>query len=220
MSDAPDPVRTAFDVQRRTIEGSRRLVAESVRYQRAFNEAVVDSLDAADESQRRSLELTRRGVHTYLDAVDAAVPGSAEAVTATRETVDDQFDTLEATRREAFDTVGAPLEGGVDASGAALGESLQVLNEQVAALLEAHEDVEETTVRALEDAELQFEEVGGTLEELRRSVADRLEGPGTAVSEGLEEQLRQFEAQLERLQGQLDDARDREPDDGPGSAGV
>lgn len=210
MPEPPDPIRTAFDVQRRAIEQGRRLVTGSVRYQRGLNATFVDSLDAADESQRRSLELTRRGLHGYLDAVDTAVPGSEEAVSVTREAIDDQFDTLEATRREAFDAVGGQLEEGVDASGAALVESLQVLNGQIETLLDAHGDVETTTLQAVAEAEGQFEAIRETLEDLRRAIPDQVEGRETAVSGPFEEQFQEFEAQLEQLQRQLDDARARE----------
>lgn len=221
-AEGPDPVRTAFDIQRRTIEGSRRLLAEGVRYHREFAAAFADGLESIDESQQRSLELTRRGIHASLDAVSVTVPGSGDAVAAARDAVDEQFEVLEASRRDAFDAVGGTLEDGVDASGEALVEALQALNRQVEALLDAHEALEETTLHALHDAEAQFTALRNRLDDLPVTDGGQVAGGfgggvggerGGAAATAAE--LARIDDELATLREQLDDVG---ADDDPGTA--
>lgn len=218
--DGPDHVRTAFDVQRRAIERCRRLLAEGARYHRDFAAAFADGLESVDDSQQRSLELLRRGVHASLDAVAVTVPGSDDAVAAARDAVDEQFEVLEASRRDAFDAVGGTLEDGVDASGEALVEALRALNQLVDAVLDAHEELETTTLHALEDAEAQFTTLRDRLEDL--PVADGGQvaggfgggiGGGSAGPGPTGEELARIDDELATLREQLDEATAGEESD-------
>jgi methyl-accepting chemotaxis protein len=173
MSDAyTTPVTTAFEFQRRTIEQSQKAVKQSLAFQQNVNQAVVDSLDSQESAQRRGVELTQTLFHSYLDAVEAAVPGVEGSVEELRATVDEQVEFLLENHEEAFDAVESELAEGLDAYDELSEDYVAALDEQVDLLVEAHEELEGQSVEAVEEMQAQFEEVAEQAEEMQAQVQD------------------------------------------------
>jgi len=182
MVDYTTPVTTAFEMQRNTIEQSQKALEQSVAFQQNVNEAVIDGLDTQESAQRRGVELTKTAVHSYLDAVEASVPGVAGTVDEVREAVDEQYDFLLENHAEAFDNVESELVDGVDTYDELTDEVLTALDDQIAMLVEAHEELESQSVEAaeqfgdqLEEVQEQVEEIQAQVEEVQSQAADAVE---------------------------------------------
>ena len=193
MTAFSTPVSVTLEMQRQAIEGSQQAIEQTIESQQRANAMLLDSIGSTEDAQQQGFDLTRSVMHSYLDAFEASVPGTDEAVAEIRQTVDEQFDQLEANHTEAFETVEAELESGVDASNDVLAEQLEVLTEQLDLLAEAHADVEGQTLEAVEGAEAQFEDLQKQLDE-----------QGEEISEQVQAQFEQFQRQLEQLQAQVD----------------
>ena len=184
MSEGTDPIGVGFELQRNAIEASRKALEESVEFQREVGETLVGGVGTTEDAQKQGVEMTRRALYAYLGTVESTVPGSEDAVAEIRETVDEQFDTLEARHAEAFESVTEELEAGSDTYEEFASESLGTLTEQLDALLETHEEIQTQ------------------LEERNDELADELDA-------GTEQFAEQFEAQLERFRTQLSEMQER-----------
>lgn len=200
MSDDRNPIVAGFELQRRAIEASQEALTESVELQRRFGEALLEGVETTEDVQRRGVETSRNGLHAYLDAIEATMPGSEEAVSEIRETADEQFDTLEDRHAEAFETVGEELEDGTDTYAELTTESLESLTENLDAVLDTHEAVEAQTLEALERTESQFEELRTEFE-----AGDLPAGMDAEVfGERFEKQLKRFRTQLSELEERVE----------------
>jgi len=175
MTSYTTPINAAFELQRSTIKQSQQALTNTVEFQKRFNDAVIDSLDTAEETQQQGVELTRVAVHNYLDAVEASIPGLAGSLDEVRATVDEQFDQFASGHAEAFDAYETQLSEGADAYDEFATEYLKTVDEQIDLLLEGHEDVESQTVETLEDVEDQIEDVQAQVEEVQQNAQDTLE---------------------------------------------
>jgi len=182
MSDAyTTPVTTVFEMQRRTIEQSQQAVKQSLEFQQNVSQAMVDSLDSQESAQRRGVELTQTMFHSYLDAVEAAVPGVEGSVEEVRATVDEQVEFLLENHAEAFETVEAEFEEGIGAYDELSEDYVAALDEQVELLVDAHEDLEGQSVEAVEQLADQFEDLQEQVEEVQDQVRDVQEQAAEAV---------------------------------------
>lgn len=188
------PVSTVFQMQRSAIEQSQQAVESGVEFQKRLNAAALDGVEATEEAQRSTVELTENAVHSYLDVLEATVPGAASVTGQVRETVDGQYDSLYQAHEEAFDVTEGEFAKGVDAYDELVVDYLAALNDQIEALLEAHEDVEAQTLEAFQQAEGQFEELQAQFEEQAEHFQEQFEA-----------QFEQFQSQLEELQAQFDE---------------
>ena len=182
MSDAyTTPVTTAFELQRRTIEQSQQAFKQSLAFQQNVSQAMLDSLDSQESAQRRGVELTQTMFHSYLDAVEAAVPGVEGSVEELRATVDEQVAFLLENHEEAFDTVESEFAEGLDAYDELSEDYVAALDEQVELLVEAHEDLEGQSVEAVEQLADQFEDLQEQVEEVQDQVRDVQQQAADAV---------------------------------------
>jgi DNA repair exonuclease SbcCD ATPase subunit len=181
-------------MQRSAIEQSQQAVESGVEFQKRLNAAALDGVEATEEAQRSTVELTENAVHSYLDVLEATVPGAASVTGQVRETVDGQYDSLYQAHEEAFDVTEGEFAKGVDAYDELVVDYLAALNDQIEALLEAHEDVEAQTLEAFQQAEGQFEELQAQFEEQAEYFQEQFEA-----------QFEQFQSQLEELQTQFDE---------------
>ena len=182
MVDYTTPVTTAFEMQRATIEQSQKALEQSVSFQQNVNEAVIDSLDTQESAQRRGVELSKTAFHSYLDAVEATVPGMAGPVDELRATVDEQYDFLLENHAEVFDNVESEMLEGVEAYDEMTEDYVTAIDEQVGMLVEAHEELEDQSVEVaeqfgdqLEEVQEQVEEIQSQVEEVQAQAADAVE---------------------------------------------
>ncbi|WP_276273471.1 hypothetical protein [Haloarcula litorea] len=182
MVDYTTPVTTAFEMQRATIEQSQKALEQSFTFQQNVNEAVIDSLDTQESAQRRGVELSKTAFHSYLDAVEATVPGAAGTVDEIRRAVDEQYDFLLENHAEVFDNIESELVEGVDAYDDMTEDYLAAVEEQVDMLVEAHEELESQSVEVaeqfgdqLEEVQEQVEEIQEQVEEVQAQAADAVE---------------------------------------------
>ena len=183
MSDAyTTPVTTAFELQRRTIEQSQQAFKQSLAFQQNVSQAMLDSLDSQESAQRRGVELTQTMFHSYLDALEAAVPGVDSYVEELRATVDEQVAFLLENHEEAFDAFESEYSEGTAAYDELTGDYVEALDEQVSLLIEAHEEIEGQSVEAgeqmantVEDLQEQVEEVQDQVQEVQEQAAEAVD---------------------------------------------
>ena len=208
MSNEPTfttPVSTAFEMQRNAIRQSQQAFESGVEFQKRMNAAMLDGVGATEEAQRGTVEMTENAVHSYLDAVEATVPGAASMTGQLRETVDGQFDSLYQAHEEAFEMTEGEVAKGVDAYDEMAVDYLAAMNDQIEALLEAHEEIEGQTLEAFQQAEGQFEEMQARFEESSEEMQERFEAQSEYFQEQFEAQFEQFQSQLEELQAQFEE---------------
>jgi len=172
MVDYTTPVTTAFEMQRATIEQSQKALEQGVSFQKNVNEAVIDSLDTQESAQRRGVELSKTAFHSYLDAVEATMPGMAGTVDEVRQAVDEQYDFLLENHAEVFDNVESEMLEGVEAYDEMTEDYVTAVDEQVALLVEAHEELESQSVEVAEQFGAQLEEVQEQVEEIQEQVEE------------------------------------------------
>jgi len=183
MTEYTTPINSVFEFQRTAIEQSQHAVERSVEFQQSVNEAVLDGLDSQESAQRQGVELNRTAVHSYLDAIEATVPGAAGTFDDVREVVDEQYDTLLENHTEAFDSVAEEVERGIEVYDESAEEYLAAVEEQTEALLEAHEEIEGETVDVVREATGQLEEFQDQLEEQVEEVQEQVEEVQEQVAE-------------------------------------
>lgn len=149
------PLTNVFELQRTAIEQSRDAFEQIIEFQLQFTDAVVSGTEATSELYLQGIETSRQALHSYLDAVDATLPGSDDAVAQIRDTIDEQFDQLEAQQQEAITRMEENIDETEDASEA----YLDSLDDQLDILIDAHEQTEERTVEALQQIETQVEQI-------------------------------------------------------------
>lgn len=164
MTQFTTPLSAAFEFQRTAIKQSQQALEQGVEFQKRFNSVLVDSLESQESLQRKGVELNRNAVHTYLDAVEAAVPGTTGNVEEVRETVDEQYDALLDNHAEVFDSVEAEFAEGIETYDEATAEYIEAVDEQIETLIEAHEETEDRTLDAFDQLQTQVEEFQGQVE--------------------------------------------------------
>jgi hypothetical protein len=181
MPDDTNPFQSAFELQRRAIEGSQRALTHSLAFQRQLNRAMLSSLESGADMNERGAETTRETLHRTLDAVEQLVPGSAAGLDQVRTAIDEQFDAASEAGQQAVDAAESGVEGVEDAS-----ESyLETVDRQLDTLLAAHEDFESQTLAFLDETERQLD-----------AIQQEAEGQVDEQVERLQQQMQQLRDQL------------------------
>ncbi len=181
MTDYTSPVKTTFELQRKTIEQGQNAVAQAMDFQQRIGSAAVDSVDAQESAQRKLVELQQETLHSVLDAFEGAVPGAEDATTELRTTVDDQYETVLDNHAEVFENLHSELKDGLDSYDELNDEYLDAFDEFVASLVELHEDFEEQSVEAVEELEEQADELQAQLDDMANQMRDMTEQATDAV---------------------------------------
>jgi paraquat-inducible protein B len=192
------PVSAAFEMQRSAIKQSQQAVENGFEFQKRMNAAMLGNFDTTEDAQRQTVELAEAGIHNYLDAVEATVPGSAATVEQMRANVETQFESLYEAHAEAFDVAEGEFAKGVDTYDDMTAQYVEAMNEQLETLLESHADVEEQVLKAFEQAENQMEEMQA-----------QMEAQGEEMQAQFQEQFEQFQAQIEEMQAQMEEVQQR-----------
>lgn len=172
MVDYTSPITATFELQRQTIEQSQEALEQGIEFQKDLNEAVVDGLDGQEDAQRRVVELQREAVLNTLEAVEANVPGSEDAMAEVRDTVDEQFAQLLENHEEAFESIAAGIEDSTNTYDEFASEYLAALNDQLGTVIDAHEDLEAQSVEAAEEVTDGLEQLQSQVEEVQQQITD------------------------------------------------
>jgi thiamine kinase-like enzyme len=205
MSEYTTPISTAFELQRTAIKQSQEAFERSLALQRDVSDAMLDGLDGTEEGQRATVELAHRSILAYLDAVEASVPGSAGSVREVRRTVDEQFEELLATHAEAFDAAEEEWGRGADSYEELTQDYLDAVEDQLDLLLQAHEDLERTTVETIDRTLDQYETMQEEMDAQAAEFQEQFEAQTSEFQEQFEAQLERFREQFEEMQGQLEE---------------
>ena len=181
MVDYTQPVKATFDMQRKSLEQGQDAVKRTVEMQARVGKAALDSLGSQESFQRSAVELQQDLVHSYLDAVEANVPGMDGAVFEMRELVDEQYAALLESHEELFASIVSEVEEGVDATDEMGEEYVSMLDDQMEMLYETHEELEGQSVEAVEEMQAQFEEVQEQAEDLQAQVQEVSEQAAESV---------------------------------------
>ncbi|MFC7072797.1 hypothetical protein ACFQJ7_06170 [Halovenus rubra] len=180
MVDYTTPIKTAFELQRKTIEQSQRAMENGLEFQREMASATIDTLDVQETSQRQAVEFLQQNLHQTLDAVEG-MPGAVGMTDGIRTTVDEQYQELLEAHAEAFDTVEDELHDGIDTYDEMTEEYLETLNEQLDMLLEAHEEFEGQSIEATEQVSEQVEDLQEQVEDVQAQIQDVSEQAADAI---------------------------------------
>lgn len=182
MSEITNPISTAFEVQRNTIEQGQKAVEGTVALQGDLNQAFLGSMASQKDLGKRGVEISRTTVHTYLDTVSSLSPSTdSGAVDEIRTTVDEQYDALLSSHEEAFDAISAELENGVESYDELLAENLNIYSDQIEAFLESHEELEAQTEQAQQQFTEQAEEIQEQFEQLHEQLTENVEEQATTT---------------------------------------
>lgn len=205
MSEYTTPIHTTFQLQRTAIEGSQQAIEQGLEFQRRLNGAVLESFSSQEDVQARIVAMTRASLHSYLDVVEASLPGSTDAVVSIREAVDEQFDTIEEGQAEALEATETEWARGVETYDEFVMDYLAALDEEIEFLLEANADIEAQTVHALEQTERQFEQFQHQFEEQSERFQIQFEQQAEQFQQQFQEQFRQFQRQLGEIQTHVEE---------------
>lgn len=164
MANYTNPIKTTFELQRRSIEQGQQAIEQGVDLQRQVSGTVVTGLESQEELQRSVVGLSRDAVHNVLDVIEA-LPNADVAVEDLRENIDDGYDEALSSHEEVFDAISEELEGTIDSYDGLTDDLVESLNEQIELVVEAHEELEEQSIEAAE-------ELAGQLEELQEQADD------------------------------------------------
>ena len=196
MSEYSSPVSVAFELQRSAIRGTQDAVENGVRAQKNLNEAFVGGFGPARETSERGTDMIRSGIDAYFDAIESAVPAGS-GFGELREMMHEGLDAVEKSQLDALGGFEANFDQTADSSAELFDEFLAALDEQVAALLDAHEDLEEQTVDVLERLGNVIEEMQTEVEARGEEMQEQLEAQARAVQEQLEEVAESAEGSVE-----------------------
>jgi len=181
MVDYTQPVEAMFEMQRKSLEQGQHALKQGVEMQSQFGKAAVESMGSQESFQRSAVELQQDLVHSFLDGVEANVPGMDEPVLELREMVDEQYAALLESHEELFTNLTGEMEEGVDAADQMSEEYVGMLDDQMEMLYETHEELEGQSVEAVEEMQAQFEEVSEQAEELQAQVQEVSEQAAESV---------------------------------------
>ncbi len=145
-------------MQRTMINQSQRMAEQTISFQKNMGKLFLNGVESQKSAQQSGVAFTKAAFHSYLDAIEATVPGSRGNVEQVRDIVDEQFDTLAESHAELFDGFEQEFERSVENYDELSEEYLDALKEQTKLMLETNEDMESQTVEAVERFESQAEE--------------------------------------------------------------
>ena len=200
-----------FETQRSAIKQGQQATKQAIEFQRSANRMALNGMRSQESTQRQGVELLKAGTRSYLDAVDTMLPGAGAGTGQLRGNADELFSQLERSHAELFETLTAEAERGVNSYEELTAEYLAALDEQLDALLDAHEDVQSQTVEVVDGYEARSETIQDRFEEAMDEQIDRAEEFQARLEEHFETQVeqaewfqQQLEAQAEQFQDQLD----------------
>lgn len=181
MTDYTSPVKTTFELQRKTIEQGQNAVSQTMDFQQRIGEAAVESIGTQESAQRKLVELQQETLHSVLDALEGSVPGAEDATGDLRTTIDDQYETVLDNHAELFENLHRELDDGLDSYDELNEEYLDAFDEFVASVVELHEDLEEQSIEAVGELEEQADELQVQLDDMADQMREFTEQATDAV---------------------------------------
>lgn len=175
MVDYTQPIKTTFEMQRKSLEQGQQALERTFGLQNRVGEAAVDGLETQESVQRNAVELQKEFVHNVLDSVEANVPGTEEMVVELRDMLDDQYDVVLDSHEELFANLTGDVEEGIEAVDEMSDEYFEMLEEQLDALYEAHEELEVQSVEAVDETQEQLGELQSQVEEMQVQMQEATE---------------------------------------------
>jgi uncharacterized phage infection (PIP) family protein YhgE len=150
------PVSTAFELQRTTLEESRRAVDATLGLQEGVNRSVVRSVESQERIQRQLLSIQQVTLHRLARRLEERSPGPPDVTAELLEVIDEQFDQLYQSHAELFDGINTELENGTEAYDEVTQDSLEALDEQLDVLLQTSEQLESQSLETAQQLEDQL----------------------------------------------------------------
>lgn len=148
-----NPFAMAVELHREALETSRQTLESGVSFQHALGEALINSIETQGEAQRRVLGMQYTTLRRMLTEIDDGTPGRMvddEVLT----TMDEQAAALYVEQQETVESLSAEVETGVETVETLTTDSVTALDDQLAVIATALEEVEaqaETALLELED---------------------------------------------------------------------
>jgi len=181
MVEYTNPISTAFELQRKSLENSHQAIAEAVEFQQRMSRAAIDGLDTQETTQRHAVELHQEFVHDALDSFAATVPGADTGAVDARETIDEGYAQFLETHEELFATFVEEFGAGVETYDELTADYLAAVEEQLDLFVETHEDLEDQWIEAAEEVGEQVEDLQEQVDEVQAQIQDVSEQAAEAV---------------------------------------
>ncbi|MFB6079995.1 MAG: hypothetical protein ABEJ81_03180 [Haloferacaceae archaeon] len=110
MSEATTPFAAMMELQRRSIDESRRALHRSVEIGKRANRIALGGIESGKSVQHGSNDVARVLVEAYADAVAETMPGDEKAQRNLKAVIDDQFDALDEMNAETWDAFHEAME--------------------------------------------------------------------------------------------------------------
>lgn len=110
MSDTTTPFAAMVDMQRRSIEQSRRALHRSVEIGKQANRIALDGLESSKSVQREGSDVARVLAEAYADAMAGAMPGDDRALRNLESVLDDQFEAVDEVNAQTWDAIHDAME--------------------------------------------------------------------------------------------------------------
>lgn len=156
MSDT-NPMAALFEAQRESIRNGQSAMKRSAEIQRRTLDAYTGSLEAQKSAQQRSVAVSHGMIEAYLDGVHSMTPGDTAWVDDIRTVVEESYDAFNQMHEESWIAYEELVEENVEAIDDLSEESLALLDDSIAAVLEAHSQMESQAHSATDAVDIQVE---------------------------------------------------------------
>lgn len=149
-----NPFAVAVELHRETLKTSRQTLESGISFQHALGEALVNSIETQGEAQRRVLGMQYTTLRRMLTEVDDGTPGRMvddEVLT----TMDEQAAALYTEQQETVESLRTEVETSVETVGSLTTDSVTALDDQLAVIAAALEELEahaETALREFDES--------------------------------------------------------------------
>ena len=162
-----------FRMQRTMLEQTQKAVETNLHFQRSAVHAMVGSMDSTKSVQKSGLNLSKRAVESYLDAVSEATPND-RAVEEFRSVVEEQYAAADELHDDAWEAFSDGVEETVSSYDDLNESQIELVDEMFQTLVEAQMDAQTATEDAMAQAEQVAESAAESAAEVAEDTADQI----------------------------------------------
>lgn len=145
MSKSDSPMAGMTQMQRRSLEQSRRFFHLGIENQRAMLDLFAGGLEAGESMQRKSADTMRNGMESMVRSMESTIPGGRGAFGPFVEAMDRQFDLSDEAIENAWESYEGSVEDGVEAFESFLEQYGESVDDSFDRYLDLLDDVEPST---------------------------------------------------------------------------
>lgn len=148
VSESSTPFTSMFEMQRRTLRQTQQTLEQSTGIQREMTDALLDAMDAQEETQKKGIGAMKSATEASLAAVESMTPADAAAFEGVHTAVDEQFEVFDEAHGQLWNTFERNVRESADAYENANERYLSLVTDSLNVMLEANRQWEEGSVAA------------------------------------------------------------------------